>query len=43
MLKDDGLKMALEGLLHATVVHLKGGTVFLRPLFGAMSFKVLER
>jgi hypothetical protein len=39
--KDDGLRMALEGRLHATIVRLKTGAVFLRPLFGMMGFKVL--
>lgn len=40
--KDDGLKMALEGRLHATIVHLKAGIIFLRPLFGVMGFKILK-
>lgn len=40
--KDDGLKWALAGRLRVTIVHLKTGVVFLRPLFGAMGFKVLK-
>ncbi len=40
--KEDGLKLALEGRLHATIVHLKTGTVFLRSLFGVMGFKILK-
>jgi hypothetical protein len=40
--KDNGLKLALEGRLHATIVHLKTGIVFLRPLFGVRGFEVLK-
>ena len=40
--KDDGLKWALEGKLRATIVHLKTGNIFLRPLFGVMGFKILK-
>jgi hypothetical protein len=40
--KDDGLKLALEGRLHATIVHLETGIIFLRPLFGVMGFKILK-
>lgn len=39
--KADGLKLAMKGRLRATIVHLKAGIIFLRPLFGAMGFKVL--
>jgi hypothetical protein len=40
--KDDGLKWALEGRLHATIVHLKTGVIFLRPIFGVVGFKILK-
>ena len=37
--KKDALKLAEEGRLHATVVHLKKGHTYLRPEFGSKSFE----
>ncbi len=30
--------LALEGRLHATIVHLKNGTMYLRPEYGSHAF-----
>lgn len=38
--KKEALKLAEEGRLHATIVHLKNGTTFLRPEYGDHSFRV---
>ncbi|MGH2613284.1 MAG: hypothetical protein ACRDFB_09610 [Rhabdochlamydiaceae bacterium] len=36
--KEGALKLAKEGKFHATIVHLKNGTVYLRPEFGNRPF-----
>ena len=36
--KEEALKLALEGKLHATIVHLKNGTTYLRPEHGKQPF-----
>lgn len=36
--KEEALKLALEGRLHATIVHLKNGTTYLRPEYGNQPF-----
>jgi hypothetical protein len=38
--KEQGLKLALEGRLHAILVHMKNGRLFLRPEFGSKSFEL---
>lgn len=38
--KKDAIKLAIEGRLHAVVVHLKTGSVYLRPEFGSKPFKL---
>ncbi len=38
--KEQALKLALEGRLHATLVHMKDGRLFLRPEFGSKSFEL---
>lgn len=39
--KAEALKLATEHRLHATIVHLKNGTEYLRPEYGASSFKLI--
>ena len=39
--KEQALKLALEGRLHATLVHMKNGRLFLRPEFGLKSFELV--
>ncbi|MCB1114860.1 MAG: hypothetical protein KDK71_00195 [Chlamydiia bacterium] len=39
--KQEALEMAFEGRLHATLVHLKTGTYYLRPLFGSTPFECM--
>lgn len=36
--KQKGIQMAIEGRLHAIVVHLANGNIYLRPEFGSHSF-----
>ena len=36
--KEEGLKLAEEKRLHATIVHLRNGTIYLRPEYGIASF-----
>lgn len=36
--KEEAIKWALEGHLHATIVHMKNGLMFLRPEFGSGAF-----
>lgn len=36
--KEEALNLALEGRLHATIVHLKNGTIYLRPEYGSHAF-----
>lgn len=36
--KVEALKLAAEGKLHATIVHLKNGTTYLRPEYGNQPF-----
>lgn len=38
--KEQALKLALEGRLRATLVHMKNGRLFLRPEFGSKSFEL---
>jgi hypothetical protein len=38
--KEQALKLALEGRLHATLVRMKNGRLFLRPEFGSKSFEL---
>lgn len=38
--KEQALKLALEGRLHATLVHMKDGRLFLRPEFGSKPFEL---
>jgi hypothetical protein len=38
--KPEALQLALQGRLHAILVHLKTGTLYLRPEFGSHSFAV---
>lgn len=40
VLKEQALNLALEGKLHATVVHMKNGRLFLRPEFGSKAFEL---
>ena len=37
--KQDALKLAFEGKLHATIVHFKTGTYYLRPEYGSNPFE----
>lgn len=39
--KEDAIKRTLEGHLHATIVHLKNGTNYLRPEYGLKSFELI--
>ncbi len=39
--KQDAIQLAIEGRLHAIVVHLKTGTAYLRPEFGADPFELI--
>lgn len=39
--KEEAIKLASQGRLHATVVHLKNGTNYLRPEYGLKPFEVL--
>jgi len=41
--KPEALQLALQGRLHAILVHLKTGTLYLRPEFSSHSFVVQER
>lgn len=41
MSKEQAIKFALEGRLHAILVHLKNGNIFLRPEFGTSPFKLI--
>ncbi len=36
--KEKALNLALEGRLHATIVHLKNGGIYLRPEYGSHAF-----
>jgi hypothetical protein len=36
--KGEALNLALAGKLHATIVHLKNGTIYLRPEYGKHAF-----
>jgi len=38
IVKEEALKLAVERRLHATIVHLKNGTIYLRPEYGTPSF-----
>ena len=38
VVKEEALNLALEGRLHATIVHLKNGTIYLRPEYGSHAF-----
>ncbi len=38
--KEQAVNFALEGRLHATVVHMKNGRLYLRPEFGSKSFEL---
>lgn len=40
--KEKAINLAKEGHLHAIIVHLKNGTVFLRPEFGAKAFELVS-
>jgi len=40
--KEQTINFAKEGRLHATIVHLKNGTVFLRPEAGSKSFDLIS-
>jgi len=40
--KEESLRLAKEGRLHATIVHLKNGTVYLRPEAGAKPFELIS-
>lgn len=37
--KQNAMKLALAGKLHAIIVHLKNGTIYLRPEYGKLPFK----
>lgn len=39
--KADAIQLALEERIHATVVHLKNGTVYLRPEYGLKPFELI--
>jgi hypothetical protein len=39
--KADAIQLTLEERLHATVVHLKNGTTYLRPEYGLKHFEVI--
>lgn len=39
--KQDALELAFEGRLHATIVHLKTGTYYLRPEYGSTPFELI--
>jgi hypothetical protein len=39
--KTDAIQLALEQRLHAIVVHLKNGTVYLRPEYGIKAFEII--
>ncbi|HEY2811470.1 MAG TPA: hypothetical protein VGJ00_08805 [Rhabdochlamydiaceae bacterium] len=41
ILKQDAIQLALEGRLHATIVHMNSGTVYLRPEHHNHSFVVI--
>ena len=41
ILKQDAIQLALEGRLHATLVHMKSGTIYLRPEHHNHSFVVI--
>jgi hypothetical protein len=43
VLKEQALQLAIEGRLHAVIVHLKNKTMFLRPEYGSSSFKLLVK
>jgi hypothetical protein len=38
IVKEEALKLATEGKLHVTIVHLKNGTTYLRPEYGNKPF-----
>ncbi len=38
--KEEALKLAMEGRLHAILVHMKNGRLYLRPEFGSKSFEL---
>ncbi|MGE5196790.1 MAG: hypothetical protein ACM3JI_05615 [Anaerolineae bacterium] len=40
--KEEALKLAMEGRLHAIVVHLKTGHAYLRPEFGSKPFELIS-
>jgi len=42
ILKEDCIKLATENRLHATIVHRKNGSVFLRPEYGHHSFDTIS-
>jgi hypothetical protein len=39
--KMDALKLAMEGRLHAVIVHLKNGTYYLRPEYKQKPFETV--
>ena len=39
--KEQALKFAVDGRLHATIIHLKNGTNFLRPEYGLKPFEII--
>jgi len=41
ILKQDAIQLALEGRLHATLVHMKSGTIYLRPEHHKHSFVII--
>lgn len=41
ILKTEAVALANEGRLHATIVHLKNGTTYLRPEYGAKPFQLI--
>jgi hypothetical protein len=40
--KQDAIKLAVEGRLHAIIVHLKTGIMYLRPEFKTAPFELIE-
>jgi hypothetical protein len=38
--KEKAVNLAIAGRLHATIVHLKNGTTYLRPEYGDHPFRV---
>ncbi len=39
--KEEAIKLAIQGCLHATIVHLKNGTNYLRPEYGLKPFELI--